>query len=146
MSFILKESVQISSNDHIQINIKLFAFDIRIKKRYLTPPLFPARLKWLYFYVLVKTWAILGKAIKSDWPGSIAFDSSEQFVYVICGVSSAPFDAKHVYVFLFGVGYLGDWPRNYLYRFEALILLVHFSLCIVDNLIPSVFYRLLFLT
>lgn len=146
LPFILKKFVKISSDDHIQINVKLFAFDFRVEQCNFSPPFLPSLLKRLDFDVLIKARRVFSEAVKGDIPSCISFDACIKFIHIICRVPWSPLYTKHTYFFLFFVLLIIWLPRFHLNGFKTFITRINLFLCILNNLIPSITDGLIFFT
>jgi hypothetical protein len=91
LALIFEKGIQAPSNDHIKVDVELFALNIKIEECDLAPPLFPSLLQLLRLYVFIKPRWIIGKAVKGNVPRCVALDTCIEFINIICWVSVSPF-------------------------------------------------------
>ena len=132
LTLVLKKTVKVSSDNHVQIDVKLFALNARIEECDFAPPSFPPLFKGLDFYIFVKTSWVLSETIKGDLPSCVSLDSRIQFIYVVSRVPCAPFYAQYIDLLLFFVLLFWHFPGINLNRLKALVVGVNFLLSILD--------------
>jgi hypothetical protein len=67
-----KHLIKASSDDHVEVDIELSTWNLHVEESDLTPPSFPALLKFLNFYIRVESCPVISEAIKSCFPGSVS--------------------------------------------------------------------------
>lgn len=92
LAIVLEQHIQISSYNHVQVDIEFAALNAAVEESDFSPPPFPALLKLLNCNILMQAICIISKAIESDFPWSIAFDARIEFIDVVCIISNAPFN------------------------------------------------------
>ena len=144
LPFILEHLIQWSSDDHVEINIELFALDsVVFEECHFTPPFFPTFFQRLDLDLRQQICWIFSEAVEIEFPSGVPLDTRIKFVDIRCWVSITPLHTKNTDLFFPKIRFF--LPFFYLEPRKGSVIGSLF-LGEVDNFLPCSFNSLLFPT